>query len=117
MAPAVRTGHAVGVTPERGVRRRQSPRHPMAPYAWATPVAGVQQPFPRRIAEYAGICQIVEGRSSTVLAAHDMIDLVRETSIVFVDEAVFATMSRAAGYASTDLLANVTSHGRGSGGT
>jgi phosphoenolpyruvate synthase/pyruvate phosphate dikinase len=40
--------------------------------------------------------QIVEGGSSTVLAAHDMLDLMRETSIVFVDEAVFATMSRAA---------------------
>jgi hypothetical protein len=50
-----------------------------------------------------------------VLAAHDMIDLVRETGIVFVDEAVFATMPSAAGYASTDLLADVTSHGRGSG--
>ena len=50
-----------------------------------------------------------------MLAAHDMIDLVRKTSIVFVDEAVFATMSSAAGYVSADLLADVTGHGRGSG--
>ena len=50
-----------------------------------------------------------------MLAAHNMIDLVRKTSIVFVDEAVFAAMSCAEGYAITDPVADVTGHGRGTG--
>lgn len=59
--------------------------------------------------------QILKVGKATVLAAHDMIDLVRKTSGVFVNEAVFATMSSTAGYLSAGLLADVTGHARGSG--
>ena len=44
-----------------------------------------------------------------MLAAHDMIDLMRKPSIVFVDEAVLATMFSAARHASADVLTDVTS--------
>ena len=50
-----------------------------------------------------------------MLAAHDMIDLMRKPGIVFVDEAVLATMFSAARHASADVLTDVTSHGRESG--
>ena len=64
------------------------------------------------IAQNAGKRQILEVGNAAVLAAHDMIYLVRKASIGFVDKAVFATMSSAAGYVSTDLLADIASHGR-----
>jgi hypothetical protein len=67
------------------------------------------------ITENAGICQIGKVGSATVLPAYDMIHLVGKATIVFMDEAVFATISCAVGYVGTDLLANVTGHGLGSG--
>jgi hypothetical protein len=50
-----------------------------------------------------------------MLSTYDMIHLVRKATIVFMYQAVFATISCAVGYVGTDLLANVTGHGLGSG--
>ena len=35
--------------------------------------------------DHTGVCQIVKGRSTAVLAAHDVVDLVREAGVIFVD--------------------------------
>ena len=45
----------------------------------------------------------------------DVIDLVREASVVFADEAVFATASSSARNGGAKCLANVTGHERVSG--
>lgn len=67
------------------------------------------------VAEDAGVCQVLKIGGTTVLAAHDVIDLMRKTDIVLVDKAVFATMSSAGGYARADLPSDVSGHARGSG--
>lgn len=67
------------------------------------------------IAENAGVCQIVEIGRAAVLAANDVIDLVRKTCVFFVEEAIFASIIRAAGYFGAKLLADLTGHAKGSG--
>ena len=49
------------------------------------------------IAQHAGIRQIVRRGRSAVLPANNMIDLVRETGVVFMDQAVFTAVIRAPG--------------------
>ncbi len=66
------------------------------------------------IAEDAGISQVVRGGRAAVLATDDTIHLMREAGVVFVDEAVFAPVARAAGYFGSEFLADVTGHGKGS---
>ncbi len=51
-----------------------------------------------------------------MLATHDVIDLVREASVVFMDEAVFTTATCASGYVGSEFLADITGHERGFGG-
>lgn len=50
-----------------------------------------------------------------MFAANNVIDLVSKTNIVFVDEAIFATIFRPASYAGASLLADITAHERESG--
>ena len=45
-----------------------------------------------------------------MLAADYMVDLVRETGVVFTDQTVFATMGRAPGYFSPEILADISGH-------
>ena len=45
-----------------------------------------------------------------MLAANYMIDLVWETGVVFTDKTVFATVVRAPGYYSPEILADITRH-------
>ena len=51
-----------------------------------------------------------------MLAAHDVIDLVGEPRVVFVDKAILATIFRAAGYRGSQMLTDVTGHVTGFGG-
>ena len=67
------------------------------------------------IAEHAGKRQIVEIGRAAVLAANNVIDLVRKTSIVFLDEAVFAAILSAPGYGGAQLLTDITRHETGAG--
>jgi hypothetical protein len=50
-----------------------------------------------------------------MLTADYMVDLVWEASIVFRDEAVFATTTGALGYLGAKSVANVTGHKKGFG--
>jgi hypothetical protein len=50
-----------------------------------------------------------------MLAADDVVDLVWEASVVFRDEAVFATVAGALGYFRAESVANVTGHKIGFG--
>ena len=50
-----------------------------------------------------------------MLAAHDVIHLKRKSSVALVDQAVFAPISSAGGYARANLLGDVSGHARGSG--
>jgi hypothetical protein len=50
------------------------------------------------IAQHTGECRVVQGGGAAVFSADDVIDLVRETGIVFVDEAVLAPVIRAPAY-------------------
>ena len=45
-----------------------------------------------------------------MLAADYMVDLVRETGVVFTDQTVFAAVVRAPGYFSPEILADITCH-------
>jgi hypothetical protein len=45
-----------------------------------------------------------------MFAADDMVNLVRETGVLFVDEAVFATMPRALSHFAPERLADVSGH-------
>src|SRR5260370_30038385 len=47
------------------------------------------------ITQHAGIRQVVRRGRSAVLPADKMIDLVREAGVVFIDQTVFAALSRA----------------------
>ena len=67
------------------------------------------------IAEDAGVSQIVDIRKAAVLAADDVIDMRRECDIVFVYQAVLATMMRAAGDFVAKRLGNVIAHWQESG--
>ena len=50
-----------------------------------------------------------------MLAADYIVDLMREASVVLMDHAVFATIARALGYFSPELLADITGHKKGFG--
>lgn len=56
------------------------------------------------------------GGGTAVLVTDDVVDLVREASRVFMDEAVFATVSGAPGQVGSEFLADITGHERGFGG-
>ena len=45
-----------------------------------------------------------------MLAADYMVDLVRESGVVFSDQTVFAAVVRAPGYFSLEVLADITGH-------
>lgn len=62
------------------------------------------------VTENAGICQVVALRRAAMLAANDMINLVRKTCVVLVDKAILATIVRAVSYCGTQLIADVTGH-------
>jgi hypothetical protein len=70
--------------------------------------------FPARIEKRdqanAAEREIVCRRDSPVLAAHDVIYLVRKIRIVLVQEAVFTTISRAPGHESAHLRVNFCWH-------
>ena len=57
-----------------------------------------------------GASKIFEIREAAMLAADDVIDMRPECDIVFVDQAIFATMVRAPGDFAAKRLANVTAH-------
>ena len=68
------------------------------------------------VAEETGVCQILKARSSAVFSAHDVVDLVSKTSIVFVDQAVFATIMSPLRYCGSKLPTDITRHVRGFAG-
>ncbi len=68
------------------------------------------------VAQHAGIRQVVRDGEPALLATDDMISLVREAGVVFMDEAIFAAVLRTAGYLGSEFLADITSHERGFGG-
>lgn len=68
------------------------------------------------IADHTGIRQVVRGGGTAVLATDDVVDLVREAGLLFMDEAVFATVVRAPRYVGSEFLADITGHERGFGG-
>jgi hypothetical protein len=51
-----------------------------------------------------------------VLATDDVVDLMREAGILFMNEAIFATVTRALGYVAPEFLTDFTGHERGFGG-
>ncbi len=50
-----------------------------------------------------------------MLAANDMIDLMKKTRVVFVDKTVLATIFCPTGYFGASPIADFTAHARGSG--
>ena len=62
------------------------------------------------IAQNASVRQVVQGGGASVLAADDMVDLMRETGVIFMDEAVFATVVCAVGDFGSQSLADFTGH-------
>lgn len=67
------------------------------------------------VAKDARVRQVFDIRKAAMLAADDVIDMRPECDIVFVDQAVFATMVRAAGDLVAKLLGNVIAHWQESG--
>lgn len=51
-----------------------------------------------------------------MLAAEDVVNLVRETDVVFTDEAILATLTRPLGHLGSQFLVDITRHERGFGG-
>ena len=62
------------------------------------------------IAQHAGECQVVQGGGAAVFSADDVINLVREACIGFVDEAVLAPVIRAPAYFGSQTLADIIGH-------
>jgi len=54
--------------------------------------------------------QIVQTGKSTMLPADNMVDLVRETRVGFMNQTVFSAMIGSPGYFRTDFMADVTGH-------
>ena len=67
------------------------------------------------VAKDTSISQVFDRGKAAMLAADDVIDMRPECDIVFMDQAVFATMVRAAGDLVAKLLGNVTAHWQESG--
>jgi len=67
------------------------------------------------IAEHAGISQVSENRLAIVFAADDVVYLMREGDVVFVDQAVFATKLGPRRDLLSKSYADVTGHGGGVG--
>ena len=51
-----------------------------------------------------------------MLAAEDVVNLVRETDVIFMDEAILATLTCPLGHRGSQFLVDITRHGRGFGG-
>jgi hypothetical protein len=47
--------------------------------------------------------------------AHDVIDLMRKSGVLLLDEAVFVAVTRAPGYFGTKFAADITGHRKGFG--
>ena len=67
------------------------------------------------IAGNAGICQIIEAGRSAVFTADYVVNLVRESGVVFVNEAILTAIFSAARNVGADLPANVTGHAGAAG--
>jgi hypothetical protein len=74
-------------------------------------------PLPLALTGYhTGIRQVVRGGGTAVLTAEDVVNLVREAGVVFMDEAILATLTRPLGHLGSPFLVDITSHERGFGG-
>ena len=62
------------------------------------------------VAKHAGIGQVVSCGGAAVLAAYDVVELVREAGVIIVDKAVFTTVIGAASNFGSDDVANFTGH-------
>ena len=80
----VRPAVAAGVKEPNGLSRMWIDRSHVAPLV--------------SIADYASVRQVVGGGCAAVLAADDVVDLVREAGIIFTDEAVLASPTGTPGY-------------------
>ena len=67
------------------------------------------------VTDHTRVSQVFDIREAAMLAADDVIDVWPECDIVFVDQAVFATMVRAAGDFVAERLGNVIAHWQESG--
>jgi len=67
------------------------------------------------VAKDARVGQVLDTGNAAMLAADDVIDMRPECDIVFVDQAVFAPIVRAAGDLVAKRLGNVTAHWQESG--
>ena len=67
------------------------------------------------VTQDTGVSQVFHRGKAAMLAAEDVIDMRPECNIVFVDQAVFATMMRATGDLAAKRLVNVTAHRQESG--
>lgn len=86
------------------------------PYDFAGPsVDGSNVAAFTAIAKDACVCKIFDIREAAMLAANNVIDMRPECDIVFVDQAVFATMVRAASDLVAKRLGNVIAHWQESG--
>lgn len=59
--------------------------------------------------------RIVEGGETAMLTADDVIDLMGETCVVLVDEAIFAATARPLGYGGSQFVGDIIGHGQESG--
>ena len=50
-----------------------------------------------------------------MLAAEDVVNLVRETSVLFVDEAILAALARSPGHFGSQFVVDISGHKRGFG--
>ena len=67
------------------------------------------------IAQRAGICQVAGAGKAAMFPAHDVIDLMRKSGVLLMDEAVFVAVTRAPGYFGTKFAADITGHRKGFG--
>ena len=63
-----------------------------------------------------GIGEVFGGGRTAVLAADDVVNLVRETSVIFMDETELAAPPRPLGHFGSQFLVDIASHERGFGG-
>ena len=68
--------------------------------------------FPCTGTQNAGEGQIVWTGKSAMFPADNMVDLVRKTSVGFMNQTVFATLIGSPGYFNTNFIAYVTGHER-----
>jgi hypothetical protein len=62
------------------------------------------------VADHAGVSQILKNRETSMLAADNVVELKRESCVLFVNQAILTAVSRSPGNLNSQRFADITGH-------